>query len=235
MKVLYRNSHIVTGEMVLLFNIVEKFYTISGEAPIAGAPIYLIRFTGCNLDCSYCDTEYKNEINYTLSFDDLVSDIQKAIDNYPSVSILLTGGEPLLDDRQGAITKLASVLSQTTFYIETNGAIKINDFTAHNVRYVVDWKTPSSGHGNSFFLNNLDSLRPGIDVIKIVTTLDDLPVVLKNIEIIKKVNPDLDVYLSPQWGKISFAELSSFIIDNKLPVSLSLQLHKIIWGEQRGV
>lgn len=221
--------------MILLFEIVEKFLTISGEAPAAGKPVYLVRFAGCNLNCSYCDTVYNTEVNLKYSMKEMTEDIAGIVRSYPGIAVLLTGGEPLLEDRQGMIAELASKFTETVFYVETNGSVKISDFSNPNLRYVVDWKTKSSGHGNSFVINNLDKLRSGLDVIKIVTDKSDLDDLMSNISLIRNVNKDIEIFLSPQWGGISFEELCAFIIDNKLPVSLSLQLHKIIWGDKRGV
>ena len=77
----------------------EKFFTLSGEAPNMGMPIFLIRFSGCNLNCSYCDTTYHKEINENLSHEELHRLVVEATTEYSGVSVLFTGGEPLLGER----------------------------------------------------------------------------------------------------------------------------------------
>jgi 7-carboxy-7-deazaguanine synthase len=219
----------------LNLEIVEKFFTVSGEAPQPGKPIYLVRFAGCNLDCVYCDTEYRNEVNFTYTIDELIADIANAVKAYPAAEILFTGGEPLIGERQSALEKIYEHFSEKNFYIETNGSIPITGFCHANAHYVVDWKTDSSGCGDRFCTDNLEKMRAGHDCIKIVVSSADLVTLTEKIDLIKNTNRGIEIYLSPQWGKIAFDELAAFIIDNRLDASISLQLHKIIWGNKRGV
>lgn len=240
MKILCHVNRIAKAEILLMpevvFPIVERFFTLSGEAPTAGQPMYLIRFSGCNLNCSYCDTPNRNEINEQLTFTELADVIAKVEKEYPGAFVLFTGGEPLLNERMEAISQLAAKHSDVLFYVETNGSVFIQDFGKGNLRYVADWKTFSSGEGGSFCKNNIKKLRAGLDCIKIVVDKNDLVYVRLIIDAIKKDNPGLDIYLSPQTGKIDLKDLAAFIIENRLDVRLSLQLHKIIWGfDAKGV
>jgi 7-carboxy-7-deazaguanine synthase len=212
----------------LNLEIVEKFFTLSGEAPSPGKPVYLVRFSKCNLNCVYCDTEYRNEANFSFSIQELIADIADAVNEYPAVDILFTGGEPLIGERQSALEKIFGQFSEKTFYIETNGSLPITGFRHDNVRYIIDWKTESSGVGNSFIKENVEKMRAGHDCIKMVVSSSDLISLIEKIDFIKRINKGIEIYLSPQWGKIAFAELAEFITNNKLDASLSLQLHKII-------
>ena len=218
-----------------MFEIVEKFVTISGEQPIIGEPVYLIRLSDCNLNCTYCDTKYKSEVNDVYKTHELKDDILRAYEDYPDIKILFTGGEPLYKGRESLITSIANDLDYINFYVETNGSIKISNFESDNIFYVVDWKTPSSSYENSFVLDNLKNMRIKNDCIKFVVDYNDLDWVKEKLDVISKINPFVDVYLSPQWGKIDLKTLAEFIINNKLPVKYSIQLHKIIWGDIRGV
>lgn len=213
-----------------MFDIVEKFFTVSGEAPIAGKPVYLIRFAGCNLNCVYCDTKNRNEVHFSLKLDELAKEIQDKIAEYRGAFVLLTGGEPLWKERQLELLRLVSRLEDVVFYVETNGSILIKDTSKGNLRYVVDWKTASSGEKESFVLANLRRLRTGLDCIKIVVAEEDLLELPAVVEKIRDVNPDLDIYLSPQTGKIDLKGLWTFLLENRLDVSLSFQLHKVVWG-----
>lgn len=219
-----------------MLEIVEKITTIGGEAPLIGIPIYLIRFTGCNLDCTYCDTSYKNEVNDQFTTKELIDDIFNKVKEFPELKILLTGGEPFLDERQEELLKIISELENIDFYIETNGSIEIINFNLTNCYYVIDWKAPSSGHDESFLIENLKGLRIEKDCIKFVINSDDFDWVKKAIKIVQEINPFITLYISPQAEKLTLEDTADFIIKNKLPVRLSCQLHKIIWkNKNRGI
>jgi 7-carboxy-7-deazaguanine synthase len=233
-----------------MLEISETYLTISGEAPIIGEPVFLIRFSGCNLNCAYCDSRYasghsangvsgntkEDTDSRSVSEQGLTDEIVNVRAGYPSIKVLLTGGEPLLADRQEILSRIIEKNNDVAFYIETNGSIPISRFDLSNCMYVVDLKTPSSGEPDSFYSGNLEKLRARKDCVKIVLDERDLSWVKEKIAFIRSRNPDLDIYLSPQWGKIGLPLLAGFILDNSLDVKISIQLHKIIWGENtRGV
>lgn len=215
--------------------IVERFVTISGEAPTMGQPMYLVRFSGCNLSCRYCDTPYRNEINETLTPAQLCDDIDRVRMSYPGIIILFTGGEPLLEQRGTIVTDIAMKMHNVQFYVETNGSVPIDEAAPDNLHYVLDWKTPSAGGGETFCVDNLHRMRADHDVIKFVTDESDLTYIKDKIEMIRRENELVRVYLSPQTGRIELTKLADFILSNKLNAAISVQLHKIIWGEKRGV
>jgi 7-carboxy-7-deazaguanine synthase len=215
----------------MICTIVEKCITLGGEAPIAGMPIYLVRFSGCNLACTYCDTPELNEVNASLSEDELYEDIAHTIARYPYLKVLFTGGEPLFRGRQAALISIMLRLPTISFYIETNGSISIENTSLPHCHYVCDIKTPSSGYKDSFLTGNLGKLRAENDCIKFVVDSHDLQWVKKKITDIQKINPLIPIYISPVWGKIEPPSLASFILENRLQASLSLQFHKIIWGD----
>ncbi|HOV15485.1 MAG TPA: 4Fe-4S cluster-binding domain-containing protein [Spirochaetota bacterium] len=219
-----------------MFEIVERFLTISGEAPIIGEPIYLIRFSHCNLSCSYCDTNYKDEVNETVSTKELHDIIVQNVNNFSDLKVLFTGGEPLFNDRQSEILKLIDSLKFVNFYIETNGTIGIENFNLPNCHFVVDWKAPSSMSDRAFCTDNLKKLRIDKDCIKFVINDSDFDWLKDVIKIIEKVNPFLPMYVSPQSSRVELSEIANFIIKNRLPLKMSLQLHKLIWPKkERGV
>ena len=218
-----------------LLPIVERFITISGEAPTMGQPMYLVRFSGCNLSCRYCDTLYRGEINETLTPAQLCDEIDRVRMSYPGIIILFTGGEPLLKPRGTILTDIAMKMHDVQFYAETNGSVPIDEAAPDNLHYVLDWKTPSAGGGETFCVDNLHRMRADHDVIKFVTDESDLPYIKDKIELIRRENELVRVYLSPQTGRIELNKLADFILSNKLNAAISVQLHKIIWGEKRGV
>jgi 7-carboxy-7-deazaguanine synthase len=100
----------------------------------------------------------------------------------------------------------------------------------------MDWKTPSSGAARPFRQNNLRRLKPDRDCIKLVVIKEDLAWAKKTVTRINEALPGLPVYLSPVWGSLDPADLAAFIIENRLPAALSVQLHKLVWPDrQRGV
>ena len=212
-----------------MLNIVERFITISGEAPIIGHPVYIYRFSECNLDCSYCDTQYKNEVNLTVSKDEIVDDIRAVKEEYPQIKVLFTGGEPLLGERREQISYIVNLLSGIEFYIETNGTIEIIDNDRENCHFVCDYKSPSANEKDMFFQNNLKTLIGEKDCIKFVVNGDDLDWLSEKIKYVNKVNSSLPIFVSPVHSKLEFEKLAEFILERKLPVNISIQLHKIIW------
>ncbi|MBN2545600.1 MAG: 4Fe-4S cluster-binding domain-containing protein [Spirochaetes bacterium] len=218
-----------------MLNIVEKFITISGEAPIIGSPVYLIRFSGCNLDCKYCDTKYHDEVNFSLTDDELMDDINNVIKSNPFLKVLLTGGEPFSEERQDKILNIIKKLKKVNFYIETNGSIKIKNFELRNIFYIIDWKAPSSNN-EIFFIDNLKFMRKTNDCIKFVVAEEDLCWLLEKVNFLTNNFNEIPLFVSAQYGKINLENLSNFIIKNKLPLKLSIQLHKLIWpNRDRGV
>jgi len=212
-----------------MLEIVEKLITISGEAPTMGIPIYLIRFSHCNLNCSYCDTPQKNIVNNIISREELVNDIKENVKNYQRLNVLFTGGEPLLNDRQLDIIKIAEELDYINFYIETNGTIEIKNFNLQNLYYVVDWKAPSSITNRDFCLNNLKYMRPEKDIIKCVIVASDFDWLMGIIKLKETINSNVKLYVSPQTDGLELKELASFILMNRLDINISIQLHKLIW------
>ncbi len=219
-----------------MIDLVEKYITIGGEAPLIGSPVYLIRLSGCNLNCIYCDTPYKNEINDHFTLKELQDDITSTIKEYPDLKILFTGGEPLINERQDELISIIKELDKIDFYVETNGSICIANFSLSNCYYVVDWKSPSSGQNESFCIENLKKLRIDKDCIKFVIGKEDLEWLKEAINVIHRINPFVPLYIAPQWNKMTLEEVAEFILKNRLPLKLSFQLHKYIWPlRERGV
>ena len=219
-----------------MLKLVERYLTVGGEAPIAGEPVYIIRFSGCNLNCLYCDTKYNWEENESLSTEELIKAIKEQTSLYSGLKILITGGEPLLGERQEKLLSVIRKIPETEFFIETNGSIPVYKSTPSNCHFIADWKSPSSGEGESFFHDNLSRFSESRDCMKFVVSREDLPWLEERVREIKKMLPDLPLYVSPQWEALEFQELAEFIISRKLNLNLSLQIHKIIWPpELRGV
>ncbi|MBU3131841.1 putative 7-carboxy-7-deazaguanine synthase QueE [Clostridium gasigenes] len=219
------------------FKVVEKFVSINGEGRLCGQLAIFIRFAGCNLNCSYCDTTWANEKN--VSYDLMSSmDIYEYIKSTKVKNITLTGGEPLL---QNGILELLEFLSKDTelsVEIETNGSVLINKFC--NIKnppsFTMDYKLPSSNMEDKMDLANFEYLTKNDTVKFVCGSLDDLS---KSKYIIDKYNliDKASVYISPVFGKINISDMVDFMKDNNMNnVNLQIQIHKIIWDKnKRGV
>lgn len=204
----------------------EIFYSIQGEGLWSGLPNIFIRFTGCNLRCSYCDTKYAYEDGEIMSIDIIIQNLSK----YTCSFVCITGGEPLIQDD---IVQLIDNLLKKGYYIclETNGSIDIGKFV--NIKRLLvslDIKCPSSNMHEKMKLKN----------ISLLTTDDQLKFIIKNKtdyeyakKIIQKYKPKGTVFLQPVWGS-NLEEISTWILHDGLKVRMGLQLHKIIWGDKRG-
>lgn len=222
-----------------MFNIVEKFLSIDGEGPTSGELAVFIRFQGCNLRCSWCDTTYswdKESISEMLS----AKEIYDYITENGVINVTLTGGEPLIQENINKLLALLNSEDKLKIHIETNGAVDIEPFkkkhTGKNISYIVDFKLPSSKMSEKMNLNNLKVVDNN-DVYKfVVGSKEDLEMAY---DIILKydLTSKCLVYLSPVSGNIDMQEIVDFMKDKKLnKVRLQTQLHKIIWDKNaRGV
>jgi len=200
----------------------EIFYSIQGETTTAGFPSLFVRLTGCNLHCKYCDTEYARNSGKILSIPKILQEIKK----YPQVNhITLTGGEPLL--QKNSIKLIDEIINMgLNIQIETNGSINLKDVNK-KARKIIDIKTPASGEGESFLLENINYATK-IDEYKFV--ISDMTDYKFTINFIKQnlIETPAIINLSPEEKKMSPLKLSELILRDKLPVRLNLQLHKIV-------
>ncbi|VVB62076.1 7-carboxy-7-deazaguanine synthase [uncultured archaeon] len=205
----------------------EIFYSIQGEGILVGVPSIFLRLTGCNLRCSFCDTKYGYVQGKEMSVQAILDDIKKFACTY----ICLTGGEPLL---QKDSVKLIENLLKKNYKIclETNGSISIKKLVGKKSLMIsLDIKCPSSGSHEQMIMKNISYLSKKDQLKFIIKNKEDYDYAKK---ILKKYNPQCTVFFQPVWGT-SAKKLASWILNDGLLVRLALQLHKIIWGEKRGV
>lgn len=216
------------------FKVVEKFVSINGEGPLAGQLAIFIRFAGCNLNCSYCDTSWANEkdASYKLMTSD---EIYEYIKSMGIRNITLTGGEPLLQEGIKELLTLLGKDKELYVEIETNGSVLLNKFVdlENPPSFTMDYKLPSSGMEALMALENFKYLSSK-DTVKFVSgSMEDLQKAKQIIEDYNLINK-VRVYLSPVFGKIQLDEIVQFMIDNRLNgVNLQVQLHKIIWDPNK--
>jgi 7-carboxy-7-deazaguanine synthase len=208
----------------------EIFYSIQGESSFAGRQCVFIRLAGCDLRCSYCDTQYAFDEGSEMS----VPEILKSVETYPTRLALVTGGEPMI---QESIHELLGQLLERgyTVLLETGGHIPLAEVDAR-VHKIMDFKCPSSGMQNHNNYGNVRYLTQRDEVKFVVGDRGDFDWacgIIREYDLISRVG---EVLISPVYQKQAYAELAGWVLKCGLPVRLQLQLQKIIWPDiQRGV
>lgn len=219
-----------------MFNIIEKFLSIDGEGPTSGQLATFIRFQGCNLRCSWCDTVYSfDDSNITEKIS--AEEILKYILSNGAENVTLTGGEPLLQKNLQILLSLL-VQEKLCIHIETNGSIPILVWKEQfpSVSFIVDFKLPSSKMTDTMNLENLNVVDKN-DVYKFVIAdykdLEYADDILSKYHLCDRTR----VFFSPVLGKIEPLEIVDFMKERNLnKVTLQLQLHKIVWSpDKKGV
>ncbi len=208
--------------------VTEIFFSIQGESTHAGKPCVFVRFTGCDLRCGYCDTEYAFYGGKAMSR----AEIHGEIARHSAHFVCLTGGEPML---QKELPELAQELLDRGYQVsvETHGQHPL-DRLPRGVCKIVDLKTPGSHEQHTDF-SQLKKLVPG-DELKVVVT--DEPDFHWAVRIIDELDlwSRVPVLFSPAYGSVEARDLARWLLESKRPARLQLQLHKLVWGAQaRGV
>lgn len=219
------------------YNIAEKFVSINGEGQYAGQLAVFIRFCGCNLKCSYCDTMWANTMT---SPQEIMTekDIIKYIRGTGVKNVTLTGGEPLIQDGIRILLEALAAEKNIRVEIETNGSEDISQFfdIENRPSFTVDYKLPGSGMENRMYLLNFRNAQKTDTVKFVVSDKADLE---KTKQIIDKfeLRERTHVYISPVFGRISPDILVDFVKENRYnDVNVQLQLHKFIWDpDKKGV
>lgn len=205
----------------------EIFYSLQGEGKDIGQPCIFIRTTGCNLRCSYCDTTYA----YTKGEDMDIIEILNTIKKYNCKNVCITGGEPL---HQTQILSLIETLVDNDYEIslETNGSFSIEHISnKKNISISLDIKCPSSQMHEKMIYENMLYLTKKDQLKFIVSDYRDYDYAKK---IITTTPVSAPIFFQAVWGT-NISDLASWILKDQLPVRLGIQLHKMIWGDKKGV
>jgi 7-carboxy-7-deazaguanine synthase len=211
-----------------VLQICELFKSIQGESTFAGRICTFVRLAECNLHCSYCDTGYARTDGTPMTFAELF----ERINDLGCSLVEITGGEPLLQRNTAAFAE--GLLSRgNTVLVETNGSLDIGMLPDRCVR-IVDVKCPSSGEGGSFLERNITLLRPTDELKFVIGSREDFDWATAFLAA-QTLPVGLPVHFSPVAGSLPAPELARWIVESNAPARLQLQLHKIIWGDRRGV
>jgi len=208
----------------------ELFYSIQGESSYAGRPCAFIRLTGCNLRCTYCDTPYAYDEGLEMS----IPEILQAINEYPTSLVLVTGGEPMLQDSIYELFDMLLGLGYTVL-LETGGQISLAKVDARVIK-IMDFKCPSSGMDPHNDYGNVQHLTFHDEVKFVVGDQADFEWACELIRKYDLASRVQQIWFSPVFPKLVYSDLANWVLTCGLPVRLQLQLHKIIWPDTvRGV
>lgn len=220
------------------YKVVEKFVSINGEGNLAGYLAVFIRFAGCNLSCSYCDTSWANKegVKFELMSE---QDIYDYIKSTGVKNVTLTGGEPLIQEDIYLLIEKLSFNSSLNIEIETNGSVDIKKYINIQPKppnITMDYKLSSSNMESKMIIENFNYLKKS-DLVKFaVSSMEDLN---EAKYIIEKYNLEekCSVHISPIYGAISMSAIIDFMKEHLMSnVKFQPQLHKIIWHkDKRGV
>jgi 7-carboxy-7-deazaguanine synthase len=213
-----------------MLTINEIFYSIQGESTRAGRPCVFVRLTACDLRCTWCDTPYAFHEGRKQSVDEVL----EAVERHDCPLVEITGGEPLLqEDVYDLMNRLLA--RGRTVMIETGGHRSI-DRVPPDVVKIVDIKCPGSGEADSNDWANLDRLSPHDEVKFVVSDRTDYEFARDVIERRDLASRCAAVLLSPVHGVLDARVLSEWLLADRVPARLQLQLHKYIWTPStRGV
>ena len=217
--------------------ITEIYRSIQGESSFAGIPCIFVRLTACNLRCTWCDSEYTFTGGKKMSVDEVE---RAVIDLSPAGLVEITGGEPMLQERELVPLMDRLLALGYTLLLETSGERPL-EAVPKAVHKIVDVKCPGSGEGGTFRMTNLETLTPRDEVKFVLTDRTDYEFArnfTREHELETKAG---GVIFSPAFAKDPSRErdtsncqldprvLSEWILEDKLNVRLGLQIHKFIW------
>jgi 7-carboxy-7-deazaguanine synthase len=207
--------------------VTEIFHSLQGETSRAGLPTVFVRLTGCPLRCGYCDTAYAFHGGTTVTLEHVLGEVAR----YHTRYVTVTGGEPLA--QKGCLPLLTALAERGySVSLETSGALDVAHVDAR-VSRIVDIKTPASGEVERNRWENLMHLNVRDEIKFVICDEHDYAWARELIDerALDRICP---ILFSPSYGQLSATTLADWVLRDRLPVRLQLQLHKVLWGEERG-
>ena len=205
----------------------EIFLSLQGEASRVGLPTVFVRLTGCPLRCGYCDTAYAFHGGETFTLEAIV----ERVGAFGVPRVTVTGGEPLA--QKGCLDLLRMLCDAgCDVSLETSGALDVAQVD-ERVSKILDLKTPGSGEASRNLWTNLDHLGPRDEIKFVLCDRVDYEwarSVLRERALAQRCA----VLFSPSFGQLEPRRLADWILEDRLPVRMQLQLHKLLWGETPG-
>lgn len=207
--------------------VTEIFHTLQGEGLSTGERTVFIRLTGCPLRCVYCDTDYAFKGGEWMSLDDVVESVAR----YGVSHVCVTGGEPLAQ-RDCPALLVALCDAGYAVSLETAGALDVCGVDPRVVK-VMDVKTPASGEHERNRWGNLKCLAERDQIKFVICDKADYHWATARVAELH-LDRVCTVLFSPAADRLAPRDLAEWILSDRLPVRFQLQLHKILWGNERG-
>lgn len=215
------------GPQPLRLRVNEIFHSIQGESTSTGIPTTFVRLTGCPLRCRYCDTAYAFTEGQWMSLEQ----IEARVAGFGLRHVTVTGGEPLA--QKNCLELLRNLCERDhVVSLETSGALDVSQVDPRVIK-VMDIKTPASGESARNRWENIPYLRKQDQVKFVLCDRKDYEwarSILREHELEHRC----EVLFSPAFGDLEFRRLAEWILEDRLPVRFQLQLHKLLWGDERG-
>ena len=218
--------------------ITEIYKSLQGESTFAGLPCVFVRLTGCNLRCTWCDSEYTFQGGSKMTSEEVLGEVHRLSPEGGLVEI--TGGEPMLQERE-VVPLMESLLGKGyEVLLETSGERRLERVPAGVVK-IVDVKCPNSGEAETFQVENLQTLRDHDEVKFVISGRADYDFAREftaQHRLAERVNA---VLFSPAFRKdaagsrdsshclLDPQQLAEWILADHVPARLGMQLHKFIW------
>lgn len=207
--------------------VTEIFFSLQGESSLAGLPSAFVRLTGCPLRCAWCDTAYAFHGGKAMTVQAILDEVARCGARY----VCVTGGEPLA--QKGCLTLLEALCDAGySVSLETSGALDVSRVDGR-VSRIMDLKAPASGESGRNRWENLAQLSPR-DEIKMVLAGESDYDWAKHVLAEHRLERICPVLFSPVYGKLSPTALADWVLRDRLPVRMQIQLHKLLWGEGPG-
>lgn len=228
----------VARSELIQMQITEIYKSLQGESTYAGMPCVFVRLTGCNLRCSWCDTEYSFYGGKKMSVEEVLGEVERLSPNGGLVEI--TGGEPMLQEREVVPLMERLLAAGYTLLLETSGERPLGRVPKAVVK-IVDVKCPDSGEPDTFEMENLEALEPHDEVKFVVSDRVDYEFAREFIRRNRLQERVRAVLLSPAFRKeasgardasqclLDPQELAEWMLADNVPARLGLQMHKFVW------
>ena len=212
----------------------EIFHSIQGEGSRAGLPCVFVRLHGCGLRCSWCDTPYALEHGGDGGIDTSTDEILDRVAAFGCSFVEVTGGEPLEQD--ACLELLTRLCDQhSTVAVETGGHVDISRVDSR-VTVIMDLKAPASGMQKKNRFENLDYIKPTDEIKFVIANRTDYEWARGLVHDRRLDGITRYLLFAPVFGALDPRTLAEWILEDRLPVRMQLQLHKLIWpAEMRGV
>lgn len=210
-----------------MLKVYEIFHSLQGESSRTGLPTVFVRLTGCPLRCGYCDTAYAFQGGNNMSDEQILARVAE----YGARYVTVTGGEPLA--QKGCLPLLKKLCDAGyDVSLETGGALDISAVDPR-VSVILDVKTPGSGEVEKNLWQNLDRLKPSDEVKFVLCDRADYDWA-RQVLAERGISRKCPVLFSPVYSTLNPSDLADWVLQDKLPVRMQVQLHKILWGETPG-